>query len=32
MRYKNPFKMGMLSVLVFLAGCAAMGMAEKSLY
>lgn len=35
MRYKNPFKMGMLSVLVFLAGCAAMDsgrMAEKSLY
>lgn len=35
MRYKNPFKMGMLGVLVFLAGCAAMDsgrMAEKSLY
>ena len=35
MRYNNPFKMGMLSVLVFLAGCATMDsgrMAEKSLY
>ena len=35
MKYNNPFKMGMLSVLVFLAGCATMDsgrMAEKSLY
>lgn len=35
MRYKNPFKMGALGVLVFLAGCATMDsgrMAEKSLY
>ena len=35
MRYNNPFKIGALSVLVFLAGCLTMdsgGMSQKSLY